>query len=98
MHGRPWIAEGRDRVAAGELQDVFDVMIDTWRPAVGEDVGTDLAEGGLEEHDLAVVEIAADRLAQKFDGLVESIQSFVKPGEIGTELKWLLGAPSLRSQ
>ena len=65
---------------------------------MGEDVGADLADGGLEEHEFAVVHIAADRLAQKFDGLVENVQSFVKPGEVGTELKWLLGTPSLRSQ
>jgi hypothetical protein len=29
---------------------------------------------------------------------VQDVQSFVKPGEVGTELKGLLGAPALRSQ
>ena len=65
---------------------------------MGEDVRADLADGGFKENEIAVVDRAVDRLAQKLNGLVENVQSFVKPGEVGTELKWLLGTPSLRSQ
>jgi hypothetical protein len=98
VHGWAWIGERRDGVALGELQDIFDVMVNAGRTPMGEDVGANLAEGGLEEHDLAVVDLAADRHAQELDGLVEDVQSFVKPAEVGMELKWLLGTPSLRSQ
>jgi hypothetical protein len=98
MHGRPWISERCDRGAVGELQDVLDVNVDAWRPPMGEDVRADLADGGFEEHEIAVIDRSVDRLAQKFNGLVENVQSFVKPGEVGTELKWLLRTPSLRSQ
>jgi hypothetical protein len=98
MHGRPWIRERCDCRAIGEPQDVLDVDVDALRPTVGEDVRADLADGGFKEHEIAVVDPAVDRLAQKLNGLVEYVQSFVKPGEVGTELKWLLGTPSLRSQ
>jgi hypothetical protein len=98
MHGRPWIGERCDGGAIGELQDVFDVDLDAGRPSVGEDVRADLADGGFKEHEIAVIDRAVDRLAQTLNGLVENVQSFVKPGEVGTELKWLLGTPSLRSQ
>jgi hypothetical protein len=73
-------------------------MVDPGRPPVGEDVGADLADRGLEENEVAVVDLAADLFAQEFDRLVENIQSFVKPAEVGTELKWLLGSATLRSQ
>jgi hypothetical protein len=98
MHRRPRIRERCDRRAVGEPQDVLDVDVDARRPPMGEDVGADLADGGFKENEIAVVDRAVDRLAQKLNGLVENVQSFVKPGEVGTELKWLLGTPSLRSQ
>jgi len=98
VHRRAWIGEGRDGVALGVLQNVFDVMVNARRPPVGEDVGADLADSRLEENELAIVDLAADRIAQKLDGLVQEVQSFVKPAEVGTELKWLLGTRSLRSQ
>ena len=98
MHRRPGIGERRHRGATGKLQDVFDVMIDPARPPVREDVGTDLTNCGLEEHELAVVDLTADRFAEEFDRLVENIKSFFKPAEVGTELKWLLGSAALRSQ
>ena len=65
---------------------------------MGEYVRADLADGGFEEHEIAVINLSVDRFAQKLDGLVENVQSFVKPGEVGMELKRLLGTPSLRSQ
>jgi hypothetical protein len=98
MRRRTWIGERCNRVAAGKLQDILDVVVDPRWPAVCEDVRADLADGGLEEDELAVVDFAADRVAQELDGLVENVQSFVKPAEVGTELKWLLGSASLRSQ
>ncbi len=90
MHRRAWICERGNRAAVGKPQDILDVVVDARRPAVREDVGADLAESGLEEHELAIVDLAAERLAQKLDGLVEDVQSFVKPTEVGTELKRLL--------
>jgi hypothetical protein len=74
------------------------MMVNARRPPVREHVGADLADGRLEEHEFAVIDFAVDRLTQKFDGLVENVQSFVKPAEVGTELKWLLGTLTLRSQ
>jgi hypothetical protein len=98
MHWRAWIGERGDSCSLLEMQDVFDMMVDARRPAVCEDVGSDLTQRGFEEHELTIVDLPAGGLAQKFDGLVEAIQSFVKPAEVGTELKWLLGTLTLRSQ
>lgn len=98
MHRRPRIGERRHRGAIGKLQDVLDVMVDPGRPPVREDVGADLTDGRLEEHELAVVDLAANCFAQAFDRLVENVQSFFKPAEVGTELKWLLSSAALRSQ
>jgi hypothetical protein len=98
MHRRARIGERRRRGAVRKLQDVLDVMVDPWRSPVGEHVGADLADRGLEENEVAVVDLAADLFAQELDRLVENVQSFVKPGEVGTEYKWLLGSAALRSQ
>jgi hypothetical protein len=98
MHRGPRIGERCHRGATGKLQDVLDVMVDPARAPVREDVGANLTDGSLEEHELAVVDLTADRFAQEFDRLVENIQSFFKPAEVGTELKWLLGSAALRSQ
>jgi ribosomal protein L11 len=50
-----------------EVQDVLDMMVDAGRAAMGEDVGSDLAQRGLEENELTIVDSAAGLLAQKFD-------------------------------
>src|SRR5258708_645276 len=68
-------------------EPVFDGWIRAGRPAVGEDVGTDLREGDLEVHEVAVVLAAPRRLAQLFDRFMKRIQSFIEMAERGVELK-----------
>ena len=43
------------------------MMVDAGRAAMGEDIGSDLAQRGLEENELTIVDPAAGLLAQKFD-------------------------------
>jgi hypothetical protein len=43
------------------------MMVDTRRAAVGEDVGSDLTQRGLEEHEVTIVDLAAGFVAQKLD-------------------------------
>ena len=67
MHRRSWIGERGDSCSLLEVQDVLDMMVDAGRAAMGEDVGSDLAQRGLEENELTIVDSAAGLLAQKFD-------------------------------
>jgi hypothetical protein len=67
MHRRSWIGERGDSGPLLEMQDVLDMMVDAGRAAMREDIGSDLAQRGLEENELTIVDPAAGVLAQKFD-------------------------------
>ena len=87
MYGRAVVGERRQRRALIEPEDVLDGVVAAWGPAMREHVGADLREGGLEQHEVAVVWRSTGRLAQLLDRRVENFQTVVKVVEGGVELK-----------
>src|SRR5207237_3170396 len=87
------VAERRHERVAVEAKRVLHRPLDTRRTAVREDVATDLAEGGLEEDEGAVVLRPARGFAQKLDRAVQDVQTSAKLRELRVELKGLVIAP-----
>ena len=58
-------------------------------PCVDQDVRSDLRERGLEQDEVAIVGPPAGSLAKQLHRVVKRLQTIVKAGEGGVELKWL---------
>ena len=91
MSRRTLIDELGDHRTSFDAQRVFNRGVGACRTPMREDVGPDLSKCDLELHDVAVVLVAASRLAQPLNRLMKRLQSGIEMAEGGMELKGLLG-------